>query len=72
MTPIFEIIDKSYRKIHLSKERWAHIRKNHPEVGEWGPIKEVLEKPDKIIDDEFSESIKYFYKNPTTEKDPLS
>lgn len=62
MTHVFEITDKFGRKIHLSKERWTHIRKKHPEVKEWESIREALEKPDKIIDDEFSKSIKYFYR----------
>ena len=62
MSRIFEIIDKTGRKIHLSKERWTHIRKKHPEVKEWELIKETIEEGDKIIDNEFSESIKYFYK----------
>ena len=62
MTNIFEITDKTGRKIHLSEERWGHIRKKHPEVEEWESIKQTLEKPDKILEDDFSESIKYFYK----------
>ena len=62
MNHIFKIRDKRGREIHLSKERWTHIRKNHPEVNEWELIKEAIEARDKIIDNEFSESIKYFYK----------
>jgi len=62
MNHIFKIIDKAGREIHLSKERWTHIRKKHPEVKDWELIKETLEKEDKVINDESSESIKYFYK----------
>ena len=29
---LFNIIDKTGRKIHLSKERWRHIRIEHPEI----------------------------------------
>jgi len=59
---IFEIINKKGIKTRLTKERWTHIRKKHPEVEEWESIKETLEKPDKILEDDFNESIKYFYK----------
>lgn len=34
MDYVFEIIDKSGRKIHLTKERWTHIRKKHLEIEE--------------------------------------
>ena len=51
MNYIFEIIDKSGKKIHLSKERWAHIRIDHPEV-------ELEEKPIKIL--KINEE-KYYY-----------
>ena len=30
MDIIFEVEDKSGRKIHLSKERWEHITTKHP------------------------------------------
>ena len=49
MSNVFEIIDKSGRKIILTKERWRHIRKKHPEVEEVEEIKETIGKPDKII-----------------------
>jgi len=70
MRYVFEIIDKSGRKIHLSKERWSHIRKKHPEIKEWELIKEALKNSDKMIDDEFVESIRYFYKFHKHEKKP--
>ncbi len=49
MSKVFEISDKIGRKIYLSKERWKHIRKKHPEVEEIEEIKETINKPDKII-----------------------
>ncbi|MEK6819772.1 MAG: PBECR2 nuclease fold domain-containing protein [Nanoarchaeota archaeon] len=62
MDYIFEIIDKSGRRIHLSKERWKHIIKKHPEVEEYELIKETIEKPDKITQYHKDETIYYFYK----------
>jgi len=40
MDYVFEIIDKSGRKIHLSKERWnKHIRLEHPNIANiYSPI----------------------------------
>ena len=29
---IFEVIEKTGRKIRLTNEQWSHIRKKHPEV----------------------------------------
>ena len=53
MNYIFEVTDKTKRKIHLSKERWRHITSptslhtymtNHLEE-----IKQTLINPDKIV-----------------------
>mgnify|MGYP001568881709 CR=1 FL=1 len=69
---IFKTKDKTGKEIHLSKERWKHIRKKHPEVEEYKLIKEVIEKPDKITNYHIDETIHYFYKyyknRPATEK----
>ncbi len=60
---IFEVEDKSGRKIHLSKERWSHINEEHPEVAPYlEEIKETLKNPVKITTYEFDENIKYYYK----------
>lgn len=62
MSHIFEVIDKLGKEVHLSDERWSHIRKKHPEVQEWEWIKETLKNPDKSVEDEYNESTIYFYK----------
>lgn len=54
---IFEITDKTGRKIHLSKERGSHIKKDHPDVEE-EEIKLTLQKPIKII---YKGKNKHFY-----------
>ncbi|MBU2052912.1 MAG: hypothetical protein ABIJ14_02585 [Nanoarchaeota archaeon] len=59
---IFEITDKSGRKINLSKEGRRHIRKKHPEVEEEEQIKETIENPDKITSYGFDKTIHYYYK----------
>ena len=50
MSKVFEIIDKSRRKIYLSKERWNdHIKYEHQDMQGFEEIIEVLENPDKIV-----------------------
>ena len=62
MDYIFEVGDKSGRKIHLSKERWKHIRKRHPEIEDSEIIKETIENPDKITEYHSDETVCYYYK----------
>ncbi len=58
---VFEIIDKTGRKIHLTKERWGeHIRLEHPNIIDTNEIEESLKNPDKIII--ISEDIGHYYK----------
>jgi len=62
MNWIFEIIDKSGRKIHLSSERWSHINLEHPEVAPYfEEIKETLRKPTKITIFSHDKDIRYYY-----------
>ncbi|MDO8459933.1 MAG: hypothetical protein Q7S74_02385 [Nanoarchaeota archaeon] len=63
MNIIFEVIDKSGRKIRLTKEQWSKIRKKHPEVENEELIKEALEKPTKIIYHNYDESVYKYYKH---------
>ena len=63
MTWIFEVEDKSDRKVHLSDERWKHLNEEHPEVAPYlEDIKETLKNPLKITTYEFDENVKYYYK----------
>jgi len=48
MTFVFEVTDKTGRKIHLSKERGSHIRQRHPNVVNIEEIEETLKKPLKL------------------------
>lgn len=54
---LLEVVDKSGRKIHLTRERWSHIRKDHPEV-ELEEIEQCLIKPAKIMQ---IQDDKYYY-----------
>ena len=60
---IFEIKDKSGRKVHLSNERWNHIITEHPEVADYfEEVKETLSNPVKITAYELDDDVKYYYK----------
>ena len=59
---VFEITDKTGRKIRLTKEQWSHIKKKHPEVEKYELIEETILKPDKVTDYDIDESVKYYYK----------
>ena len=62
MNWIFEIKDASERKIHLSKERWAHIQKHKLMVLQIENIKESLQKPDVITPFEDDTEVSFYYK----------
>lgn len=63
MALIFEVEDKSGRRIHLSNERWTHINQEHPEVAPYlEDIKDTLKTPLKIVPYEHDESIHYYYR----------
>lgn len=63
MVWIFEVKDKSGRKIHLSDERWKHLNQEHPEVAPYlEDIKETLKNPVKITEYEIDENVRYYYK----------
>jgi len=60
MPNIFKIIDKTGRKIRLTKERWTHIRQKHGLVENPEEIQQTLTNPTKIIPIE-KKNKTYFY-----------
>ena len=62
MDRIFEIIDKTGRKIRLTRKQWNHIKQDHPEVESDVVIKEALEKPIKITQP-YEGAKHYYYKH---------
>ncbi len=58
---IFEVTDKTKRKIRLTKKQWRHIKAYHPNVETPDEIHETLKKSDKITFDE-REDVNNFYK----------
>jgi len=59
---IFELVDKTGRKIRLTSEQWSHIRRKHSEVEKYEWIEETLSNPDIISDYNLDETVRYYYK----------
>ncbi len=63
MNIIFEVIDKTNRKLRMTKWNWEHIIRRHPEISsEKEKIIETLKNPDKITDSLKDEKAKFYYK----------
>jgi len=62
MSNILEVVDKTGRRIHLSKTQWIHIRKKHPEVENYEEIEETLKNPLKITSYKPDQSMEYYYR----------
>ncbi len=63
MNILFEVIDKTDRKLRMTDYNWQHIVRRHPEIASQKEnVIETLEKPDKITDSPDKEEIKYYYK----------
>ena len=64
MNIIFEIVDKTGRKIRLTSKNWQHIIRKHPYIASCqDQIKETLSNPDNILDpQDIDEQKRYYYK----------
>jgi len=63
MTSIFEIRDKTKRKIRLSEERWKHITAEHPNVTHIEDIQQTIINPIKITPSKYNpENVCYYYR----------
>ena len=65
MDKIFEVVDKTGRRIYLSEEKWQHISSKHSEIGgakRLDEIKETLINPTIIVKHRFDESKRNYYR----------
>lgn len=66
MSRLFEIVDKTGRKIRLTKERWTHItspQSQHPYMIDYlEEIKNTIIKPTLIIPHKFDETKRNYYR----------
>ena len=59
---VFEVTEKTGRKIHLSRERWRHITTKHPNMSnKLEEIKEALINPLLIIPHKFDDTMRNYY-----------
>lgn len=61
MDVIFNTTDKTGRSIHLSKERWKHIRTEHGKIVEPEEIEKVIINPLKITKSDRDPSVAWYY-----------
>jgi len=62
MTIIFEVIDKTGRKIHLSKERWSHITTKHTNMSDkLEDLKIALINPLIIVPHKYDITMRNYY-----------
>ncbi|MBI2672926.1 hypothetical protein HYX19_01580 [Candidatus Woesearchaeota archaeon] len=62
MDDIFEAEDKSKKKIHLTKERWKHILKEHPELSNKSEsIKAIITNPEITKTSKYDKNVKWYY-----------
>ena len=63
MSVVFEIKDKTGRKLRMTGWNWEHIIKRHPDISaEKEKIIETLENPDKITRSLKDEKVRFYYK----------
>lgn len=62
MDSVFEVTDKTGRKIRLTKRQMKHILRRHSYMEKYfGEIKETLKFPDKLIEKSYDKG--YYYKH---------
>ncbi|MBN1502183.1 hypothetical protein JW930_01445 [Candidatus Woesearchaeota archaeon] len=63
MNNLFEILDKSGRKIRLSKERWNHICREHPYISNLEELKLTMVNPLLIKPSRYDpEQVRWYYR----------
>lgn len=60
---LFEVVDKTKRKIRLTKEQWTHIVQEHPTINNVEEIKLTLTEPIKIKPSKYDpEKVRWYYR----------
>jgi hypothetical protein len=68
---VFEVTDKTGRKILLTKKQWDHITTTHAEMSNYlDEIKITLENPLKIIEHSIKEDLRFYYRYQKHRKHP--
>ena len=63
MSTLFNITDKSGRKIRLTKERWQHITQEHSGIKNPEELKETLITPLRVTPSKYDpDNVRYYYR----------
>ena len=60
MGNVLEVIGRQGKRVYLSKERWKHISKHHPNVNSLHDIEETIKTPANTTYDEEENIVAYF------------
>ena len=72
MNYVFEIVDKSGRKVHLSRERWKHITFKHKNMSDkLENVKRALTNPTLVVPHKYDDKMRNYYLFLKLEKDYL-
>ena len=66
---VFEVIDKTNRKIRLTNKQWKHIKREHPEIKNEEIIKDTLKHP-ITINQPYEGKKHYYYSYYKNRKSP--
>lgn len=73
MNVIFEVIDKGGRGIRLTDKQWKHVSRKHPLMTKYSEeIKETLIRPDSIVESNYDEDVRFYYKYYKNLKSPYN
>jgi len=62
MEIIFEVTDKTKRKIRLTKKQWKHILRRHLDMVNYQEeIKKTLKNPQQIADHPHDDTARYYF-----------
>ena len=59
---LFQIVDKFFKKIYLTKERWRHISQEHPDIKNIEELEETLKNPVAVTVSDHDPDVKWFYR----------
>ena len=60
---IFEVVDKSGRRIRLTKKQWSHTIIKHPSLSDYlEEIKETLQNPVAITYSDADKDVRFYYR----------
>ena len=60
---VFEVVDKSGRRIRLTEKQWSHTLRKHPSLSDYiEEIKETLREPLAITESNSDKDARLYYK----------